>query len=400
MHKKPFLFVCLIPAFLDGGCGRSPMEILVRVDAGGVPGAGQLGGAVGLTAGGRGASGGANGRGGAVAMGGHASGGASGGGGIVAVGGQGGQGATGGSVFIPYASQGEMVMLASGQARPSSIAINSSDVYWENSGRQVSVRGSIMKVPLGGGAVTLVSPGGFPGGVALDSTNVYWSSYSSSPDSLSLMKKPLVGGAATTLATGFMNSPIAVGPLGVYGTGEVDGGTSMVSAPLAGGTTTEVVPANALQQTFSSYGIAVDATSVYWTTFSTPGTVMKAPLGGGSPTTLGSAPGSGYGIAVDATNVYWITSEAVMKVALSGGMPVILAPTGGQGIAVDDANVYWTDFGNPGSVSKVSIRGGAATVLATDLQYPAGIAVDATSVYWVNSGDSDNTGYVMKLTPK
>ena len=88
------------------------------------------------------------------------------------------------------------------------------------------------------------------------------------------------------------------------------------------------------------------------------------------------------------------------KVALNGGTPVILAPTGGQGIAVDDASVYWTDFGNPGSVNKVSINGGPATVLATNLQYPAGIAVDSTSVYWVNSGDSDNTGYVMKLTPK
>jgi hypothetical protein len=411
MCKKPFLFVCLIFAFLDGGCGRSPMEILVRVGAGGMPGAGQTGGTVGFAAGGDGgthsstggqhASGGSNGGGGTVAMGGQgASGGAGGRGGIVAMGGQAGLGGVGGSFFIPYALQGEMVTLASGQAWPSCIAINSSDVYWENSGRQGSVRGSIMKVPLGGGAATLVSPGSFPGGVAVDSTNVYWSTYSPSAEGLTLMKMPLVGGAATTLAIGFMNSPIAVGPLGVYGTGQVDGGTTIVSAPLAGGAPTALVPASSLPQTFSSYGIAVDAISVYWTTFSTPGTVMKAPLAGGNPTTLGSAPGSGYGIAIDATSVYWITSETVTKVALNGGTPVILAPTGGQGIAVDDANVYWTDFGNPGSVSKVSINGGAATVLATNLQRPAGIAVDATSVYWVNSGDGDNTGYVMKLTPK
>ena len=53
-------------------------------------------------------------------------------------------------------------------------------------------------------------------------------------------------------------------------------------------------------------GIAVDATSVYW---STNTGVMKAPIGGGTPpyTTLASAPGNSARLAVDATNVYWVT---------------------------------------------------------------------------------------------
>jgi hypothetical protein len=247
---------------------------------------------------------------------------------------------------------------------------------------------------------------GARGGIAVDATNLYWSGYGpNDDDTASLWKMPLDHGEATALATGFVNDPIAVGPSGVYGTGAVDGGVTIVSAPLAGGTTTAIVPASSLQQTFASYGIAVDATSVYWVAFSDPCTVMKAPLGGGSPTTLGSAPGSGIGIAMDATSVYWITSQAVTKVSLTGGTPVTLAAIttfgqGIQGIAVDDANVYWTDGGNPGSVRKVPIQGGPTTLLATDLQHPAGIAVDATSVYWVNAGDSSATGYVMKLTPK
>jgi hypothetical protein len=59
------------------------------------------------------------------------------------------------------------------------------------------------------------------------------------------------------------------------------------------------------------FGIAVDATSVYWANeIQSSGTVMKVGLGGGTPTTLasgqvGSDPYSPYGIAVDATSVYW-----------------------------------------------------------------------------------------------
>lgn len=48
--------------------------------------------------------------------------------------------------------------------------------------------------------------------------------------------------------------------------------------------------------------IAVDSTSVYWSTF-TPATVMKVPLGGGSLTTLASPTSAGF-IAISSTNVY------------------------------------------------------------------------------------------------
>jgi hypothetical protein len=58
----------------------------------------------------------------------------------------------------------------------------------------------------------------------------------------------------------------------------------------------------------------VDATSVYWTNGVANGTVMKAPIGGGTPTILVSGQNAPEDIVVDATSVYWSTHDGtIMK---------------------------------------------------------------------------------------
>ena len=299
---------------------------------------------------------------------------------------------------LPDLSNG-VVILASGQISPYTIALDSTSVYWTN-WTYNGYEGTVMKVPIGGGnTVTLAAGLGNANGIAVDGSGVYFAGAMQDDSGASLFKVGLDGGTARRLAAAFMNDPFAVGPSGVYGTGGDGGGLTIVTVPLEGGTAMPLVPSSALVQTASSYGIAVDAHNVYWTFFGDPTTVRKAPLGGGVPVTLATTAGPGYGIAVDATHVYFGTGAAVMKVPIDGGTLATLADSTGQGIALDDSYLYFTDWQS--SVKKVSKSGGAVITLAAGQTRPLGIAVDANSVYWGNSGtDGNSDGSVMRLTPK
>lgn len=136
---------------------------------------------------------------------------------------------------------------------------------------------------------------------------------------------------------------------------------------------------------------------------------MRAPLGGGTPTTLASGQGVPTGIAIDSNSVYWIGPATVMKVPLAGGTPVTLAA--GQADrehrgrrperVLDDGRAF-------------PVRGRRrARPRASGLAYqneecdtggiPYGLALDATSVYWDTWNETlapCGAQSLMKLTPK
>jgi hypothetical protein len=138
----------------------------------------------------------------------------------------------------------------------------------------------------------------------------------------------------------------------------------------------------------SPEGLAVDDTSVYWTT--SDGNVMKVSIDGGSPTTLASGQRAPSGIAIDANNVYWVNSISlgqVMAVPIVGGTPRVLAEHQGRPrkLAVDGGQLYWTNSGT-GAVMTLPVTGGTPVLLASGQGTPVAIAVGSRMLYWSSIG--------------
>ena len=336
---------------------------------------------------------------------------------------------------------GNATVLASGQPGPDAIAIDATNVYWFNLGTNNSVGktfggysdGQVLKCAKSGcsGLPTVLASGRQQGGVAAplafatDGVNVYWSDDGTSPLSDPARQ---AGGLLKCSVNGCDNNPLTIGPdqawaLAVAGTNVywTDFAADIFTCPIAGCDTA----AKALWSAGNSpvsLGIAVDATSVYWSTEATAG-IMKCAVAGcnNAPTQIMSAPVPAMNqIALDADNVYFVEYNPlgfgeVFACAKTGcaDHPLALAtglnsPTA---IATDGVSVYWTEISSsdpganlvpwPGAgvVRKCSVNGcnNTPTTLASGLNDPVAIAVDDGYVYWAEGGAAVSDGRITSL---
>jgi hypothetical protein len=234
----------------------------------------------------------------------------------------------------------------------------------------------------------------------------------------------LRGGTPTTLASGFEITHFAVGAKSVVytnytgcvhtSTGHV--GYELMSVPIEGGTPTTLF-SDFSEEPYPA-GVTIDQRNVYWTHGRFPpdvcqisvytgegvlgGTVLKIPLGGGTPTTLISGRSEPRGIVVDETNVYWVDGRpsTVMSVPIEGGTPRTLASCQDafyscMNVTMDRTYVYWTADGN---LQRTPRGGGVPEILVTATISVGEFAVDATNLYWVDLGDgSPGAASLMKL---
>lgn len=198
-----------------------------------------------------------------------------------------------------------------------------------------------------------------------------------------IRRAPLAGGDVTTLVSGESNPwNIVVDADNIYW---VTLAGDVRKAPIDGGS------AIVLASGASVGGIAVDGDNLYWMTGgeTTMGNVMRLALAGGAPAVLATVPGGPAALTVDADQVYVATGGSVFAVAKSSGTVTLLASgqAGNESIAVDATSVYWLD-NNLGAIWKKTLNGGSATTIASGLpRGPAGpyyLAVDGSGVYWTN----------------
>jgi hypothetical protein len=337
-----------------------------------------------------------------------------------------------------------LVTLASQQAEPGLIAVDSNYVYWiDYCGGDVGsfgCEGTISKVPLTGGQPVQLATGQLlPSGLVVGRDNVYWSvpfySQYSPADAGRVLMVPSDGGNPTILWTApGQNSPSSLTTDGTNLYWSTSGSSStsdysIMSLPLDGNS--DAGP-QVLCDLCSASAMVVSQNNLSWVNGIESVSTLDL-QGDGGPQLVGSTQdGPLQQIAADGQNLYFTdlndyglpfdlqATGSVMIVPTVGGTPAALATAQAQpyGIVVDGDNLYWANGGvasllddcNNGTIMRLSLDSGVLTQLASGQSSPAALAVDDTSLYWINQASSSsngsyciaasNSGSVEKLTPK
>lgn len=273
-----------------------------------------------------------------------------------------------------------LVVLATGQVRPSAIAVDARNVYWLDE----NVVGGVYSVPKTGGAITTLFSGDVQGRrIAVDESNVYFI------QGTHIDAVP-VGGGAPRVVT---NTAGTLGVLAITSSyvywfdlaNPDDGGIAdqgAYRAPLAGGAPEAIgLPPGSYFAAGGSADLVSADDALYGSLLSS---VIRIPHYGG-PATAVVGDGLERGLTVDDSNVYYSTGNTVDVVGKAGGSPAhFIAADNAVGLANDHDHVFLTDSTPDGRVLEISKADASVKVLVDHQDSPSAIAVDEDAVYFAN----------------
>lgn len=225
--------------------------------------------------------------------------------------------------------------------------------------------------------------------LTVDTNNVYWTGNDA------VRQCPLTGCTSPrVLAT---NQPgangIAVNATTVAWTNYIfQNGSTVASCAIDGCNDNPTI----LGSNLTPFEIVLDGSTAYWTNFNQQ-TIQSCPVTGcnNAPTTLASNVTNAWGIAYDATTLYFTQDtgagriQSCAKSGCASPSLVIDSQVNPSEIAVDGADLYWCEAGL-GRIHRCAIAdcAGTDTLLATSQDNPRFLAIDATNVYWNSGGTS------------
>jgi hypothetical protein len=297
-----------------------------------------------------------------------------------------------------------VVGTATGMVPATGLAVDETYIYFGTNQNP-----NIYRMPIAGGAPTLlVTKGGVQEteDIVLVGSTLYWTTNSGQ----NVLMAPKTGDTATVVSkTEQIPYGIASNGTDVFWANHYQAANSIGHALVAGGGKNPIISGSP-QVVYPTY-VAADATYVYWGNAGqsgTDGSVYRAKLDGTSPVAIAHGQGPVYGIAIDATTVYFTTTSgtvaSVPKTSDGSVTPTQLGQGEGYvlGIAVDATDIYWVDEGN------ARIRHRAKTANAPDtfadlklttvdpyLGSVTYITLDSSHVYWSDLGTQFGHSAVM-----
>jgi hypothetical protein len=281
----------------------------------------------------------------------------------------------------------EATTIASGLVYPHGIAVDAQYVYWTNYGEEQSINvGSIMRANLDGtNVLTLATNQDKPIRLVVTADTLYWSNTGDGR----IMKMSLPpSNTPEPMATGLVSGgDLTSFGSSLYFTSYTDPG-SVLKQGFSDANPTPLVSGLALP-----FGVAADAAWIFWT--NGDGTVKRSSPQGTGVMDLASGEDEPWEIAADANDVYFTTKTAVRRVPRSGGgaQPFASGQSNPWGIAIDSTGVYWTGHNNDTIMRQLQGTVDSAIVMS-GASHPAQIALDAVAIYWT---DNTNPGAIRRL---